>query len=81
MLSSNVIQTVWMVQEEAGTSLPAIELAAQVKIFIGDTPATDPDYATLNTLCYTGGIQGVAVCDLALTGQYIIIQQQGTAKM
>ena len=52
-----------------------------MKIYIGNTPASNPNYATLNTLFHEGYTEGVAVSDTALTGRYIIIQQQGTNEM
>ena len=52
-----------------------------MKIYFGNTSASNPSYATLNSLFYEGYTEGVAVSDTALTGQYIIIEQQGTNNM
>ena len=51
---------------------------AEVKIYFGNTPASDASYETNNTLFHEGFTEGVAVSDTALTGRYIIIQLQST---
>ena len=65
------IQTIWMSQNR-GSLFPTNN--PQVKIYIGNVPATNANYKTSNSLCYTGGTEGLAVCATSLTGQYLIIE-------
>ena len=52
--------------------------AAQISIYVGDTPGTDPDYQTQNQLCHgPGNPEGFINCiDDPTNGRYIIIENQ-----
>ena len=53
-------------------------LAADISIYVGDTPGTDPDFKTQNQLCHgPGNHEGFINCiDDPTNGRYIIIENQ-----